>query len=248
MVSTALKPGSQIRTDHPSFFTNAPTLVHFTTVLEQSGYLLYAKNSLIVSLCTTLLSLFISVFAAYAIVRMSNAPGIKKLGSLLLISQATPPVLLIIPLFILLSRLQLLDTYMSLILTYTAFVVPVCTWFLRSYLINIPEDIEEAARLDGCSRISLVFRIILPTMLPSIVATGVYAFVLAWGNFTFGYTLVTSNSMRLVTPALSLFTGLWTVHWGLLMAASVLNVIPVAVLYTIVQKYITGGLVAGAIK
>jgi len=248
MISTAFKPSSQIRTKTPSVVTAEPTLTPCATVLFQSDYLLYARNSLIVSAFTVALSLFISVFAAYAIVRLSDAPGMKKLGSLMLISQAAPPVLLVIPLFIILSRLQLLNTYISLIVTYTALIVPVSTWFLRSYLVNIPEDIEEAARMDGCSRFSLVFRIVLPTILPSVIATGVYAFVIAWGSFTFGYTLVTSNSMRLVTPALSLFTGLWTVHWGLLMAASVLNIIPVALLYVIVQKYITGGLVAGAIK
>ena len=248
MVSTAIKPTAQIRTDHPTFFTNAPTLVHFLTVLEHSQYLLYAKNSLIVSIFTTLISLAISVFAAYAIVRLSKAPGVRHLGGLLLVSQATPPVLLVIPFFIIMSDLNLLNTYLSLIITYTALCVPVSTWFLRSYLINIPDDIEEAARIDGCSRLALLFRVVLPISLPSVVATGVYAFVLAWGNFTFGFTLVSTNAMRLVTPALSLFTGLWTVEWGLLMAAAVLNVIPVAILYTVVQKYIVGGLVAGAIK
>jgi len=248
MVSTAIKPASQVRTDHPSFFTGQPTLTNFVTVLEHSQYLMYARNSLIVSVFTTLLSLAISVFAAYAIVRLSQAPGVRQLGSLLLVSQATPPVLLVIPIFFIMSDLNLLNTYLGLIITYTALGVPVCTWFLRSYLSNIPEDIEEAARIDGCSRVSLVFRVILPISLPSVVATGVYAFVLAWGSFTFGYTLVSSNAMRLVTPALSLFTGLWTVEWGLLMAAAVLNVIPVAILYIVVQKYIVGGLVAGAIK
>ncbi len=248
MVSTAIKPASQVRTDHPSFFTGHPTLINFLTVLEHTQYLMYARNSLIVSAFTTLLSLTISVFAAYAIVRLSQAPGVRQLGSLLLVSQATPPVLLVIPIFFIMSDLNLLNTYFGLIITYTALGVPVCTWFLRSYLSNIPEDIEEAARIDGCSRVSLVFRVILPISLPSVVATGVYAFVLAWGSFTFGYTLVSSNAMRLVTPALSLFTGLWTVEWGLLMAAAVLNVIPVAILYIVVQKYIVGGLVAGAIK
>ncbi len=248
MLSTAIKPATQVRTDHPSFFTAQPTLHNFITVLVHSQYLLYARNSLIVSVFTTLISLIISVFAAYAIVRLSRAPGIRQLGNFLLISQATPPVLLVIPFYIIMSDLNLLNTYASLIITYTALGVPVCTWFLRSYLINIPDDVEEAARIDGCTRLGLVFRVILPMSLPSVVATAMYAFVLAWGSFTFGYTLVNTNSMRLVTPALSLFTGLWTVEWGLLMAAAVLNVIPVALLYVVVQRYIVGGLVAGSIK
>ncbi|MCL6445081.1 MAG: carbohydrate ABC transporter permease [Alicyclobacillus sp.] len=190
----------------------------------------------------------ISVFAAYALSRYRLVRTVSFVGRLMFIAQMTPPVLLVIPIYIIMGKLGLLNTYAALIITYTSFSVPVSSWILKSYFDNLPIDMEESALLDGCSRTGALLRIVLPVSLPSLVATAVYTFVLAWSDFLFGFTLISTNNMRPATSELGLLEGLWTVQWGQLMAGSVLCIIPVVIVFVVFQRYFVNGLLLGATK
>ncbi|MBP1931354.1 ABC-type glycerol-3-phosphate transport system permease component [Ammoniphilus resinae] len=225
-----------------------PTVEHYQSVLIESEFGTYLKNSAYVSTMTTLISMFIALLAAYTLSRMSKTPGIRAIGIGMLIAQMTPVVMLIIPLYVFMMKANLLDTYASMIITYTTFTIPVVTWMLKSFFDSIPIDMEESAFIDGCTRFGVIFRIILPISLPALVATGLYAFVHAWSEFVLGYTFISDDSLRTLTPGLSLLMGLWTVDWGRLMAASVVIVVPVAIGFVYLQKLIIEGLTAGSTK
>lgn len=133
-------------------------------------------------------------------------------------------------------------------LAYTTFMVPLCALMLRGFFDGIPRELEEAAELDGCSRLSMLVRVVLPLSLPGLLATGLFAFVNAWNEFMFAYVLTNSDQHRTLTPGIMLFKGLYTTDWGGLMAASVLAVLPVAVVFTWLQRFLVQGLTAGAVK
>lgn len=247
-LSTSLKPESEVRTAEPSFFTASPTLKHFEFVLFNSQFPRYFFNSVVVSVSTILLSLLVAVFAAYALSRLSKTPGIKTMGTGMLIAQMVPVVLLIIPLYKFMMQAGLLNTYISLIVTYTVFAVPVITWMLKGFFDTIPVEIEESAMMDGCSRFYIVFRIILPLSVPAIVSAGLFALILAWSEFVLTFTFISEDSMRTLSTGVFNFMGLWTVSWGRLMAAAVLIVAPIAIVFSFTQKYLVSGLTAGSTK
>lgn len=247
-LSTALKPQDEVRTAHPSFFTTHPTLEHFRFVITDTSFPTYFLNSVIISVATVLVSLFVGIFAAYAISRLDRAPGIKTIGIAMLIGQMVPVVLLLMPLYQLMQSSGLLNTYISLVMTYTVFAIPIITWMMKGFFDTVPIEIEESARMDGCNRVYIVLRIIIPLSIPAIMASAIYALILAWSEFVLTFTLVSENSMRTLSTGVFNFMGLWTVDWGRLMAAAVLIVLPVACVFGFTQKYLVSGLTAGSTK
>jgi multiple sugar transport system permease protein/raffinose/stachyose/melibiose transport system permease protein len=143
---------------------------------------------------------------------------------------------------------HLLNTYYSMILAYTTFMVPLCTFMLKGYFDAIPYEMEESAEIDGCSRVGIIFRIILPVSIPSLIATALFAFVNAWNEFLFGFVFINDEEHRTLTPGITLFKGLYTTDWGSIMAASVLSVIPVVILFVFMQRFLIEGMTAGAVK
>lgn len=247
-LATALKPTNEVRTGDPTFFTANPTLEHFKAVIFDTLFPTYFLNSVIVSLATVFVSLCVGVFAAYAISRLKRAPGITTIGVAMLIGQMVPIVLLIMPLYQFMQSSGLLNTYISLIMTYTVFAIPIITWMMKGYFDTVPVEIEESARMDGCSRLYIVLRIILPLSKPAIMAAGIYALILAWSEFVLAFTLISESDMRTVSTGVFSFMGLWTVNWGRLMASAVLIVVPVAIVFGFTQKYLISGLTAGSTK
>lgn len=247
-LSTALKPADEVRSATPSLFTANPTLENFTSIIFETQFPRYFLNSVLVSLSSVLLSLFIGIFAAYALSRLNKAPGIKTLGLGMLMAQMVPVVLLLIPLYRIMMNLGLLNTYAGLIIAYTVFAVPIITWMLKGFFDTIPVEIEESAMLDGCSKFYLVIRIMLPLSVPAIVSAGVYALVHAWSEFVLTFTFISDDSMRTLSTGVFNFMGIWTVDWGRLMAAAVLIIIPVAIVFAFIQKYLVSGLTAGSTK
>jgi ABC-type glycerol-3-phosphate transport system permease component len=248
MVDTALKPTAEIRSVNPSFLITAPTLEHFRTVLLNSPFLVYFRNSLIVGLTSTLLTLMISIFTGYALSRWTRQGTVRAVGGALLLSQMIPGVLLLVPLYILMRRLGLLSSYWSLIIVYCTFAVPLCSFMLKGFFDAVPPEIEEAAEMDGCSRIMFVLRVLLPLCMPGLLATGVFAFIQAWNEFMFGYVLINNDAHRTLTPGIMLYKGDHITDWGSLMAASALAVIPVALSFVYLQRFLVEGLSAGAVK
>jgi multiple sugar transport system permease protein len=248
MLVTSLKPTDQIRTSTPSFFIENPTISHFENVLVNTSFLTFLMNSVIVAVTTTFISMLVSIFAGYALSRFKSFRGIKMVNITMLLSQMIPGVLLLIPLYILMQRLNLLDTYASMILAYTTFMVPLCTFMLKGFIDSIPYELEEAAEIDGCSRIRIIYQIILPVSIPSLVATALFAFVNAWNEFMFGYVFINDEAHRTLTPGITLFKGLYSTDWGSIMSASVLAVLPVVIMFIYLQKFLIEGMTSGSVK
>jgi multiple sugar transport system permease protein/raffinose/stachyose/melibiose transport system permease protein len=166
----------------------------------------------------------------------------------MLLSQMIPSVLLLIPLYLVMKNLGLINTYASLILAYTTFTVPLCTFMMKSFFDSVPYEMEESAEIDGCTRVGIIFRILLPVSLPSLVATSLFAFLNAWNEFMFGFVFINDEEHRTLTPGISLFKGLYQTDWGSLMASSVLSVLPIVILFVFLQKFLVEGMTAGAVK
>jgi len=248
MVDTAIKPTPEIRSTHPTFLIEHPTLAHFARVIFDTSFLVFFRNSLIVALGSTVATMILAVFAAYAMSRWGRYPAVRAVGGALLISQMIPGVLLLVPLYMLMLDLGLLSSYAALIITYTTFMLPICVFLLKSFFDTIPLELEDAAEIDGCSRLGIIFRVVLPLSLPGLVTTWTFAFIGAWNEFMFGYVLVNTDARRTLTPGILLFKGLYATDWGSLMAAAVLAVLPVAVLFLYLQRFLIKGLASGAVK
>lgn len=248
MLDTALKPNGEIRSVDPTFWISNPTFEHFINVLTNTMFLTYFKNSIIVALLATVCAMLVSIFSAYALSRFMRYRGIKLFSIAMLLSQMVPPVLLLIPLYITMMNLNLLNTHYSLILAYTTFTVPLCTFMLTSFFSSIPVELEEAAEIDGATRIGTIIKVILPISVPGLISTSLFAFINAWNEFMFGYVFVTDEAVRTLTPGIMLFQGLYTTDWGSLMSASVMSVIPVVIMFIYLQRYLVEGITAGSVK
>ena len=248
MVISALKPKTEIRTATPSFAIIEPTLENFKRVLFDVGFLNYIKNSLLVSVVACVLSMIVAILAGYALSRYFKLKLVKASNLAMMLSQMIPGVLLLVPLYLIMQRLHVLESYLSLILAYTTFVIPLCTFMMSSFFDTVPLALEEAAEIDGCSKAQTILRIILPLSIPSLVSTGLYAFINAWNEFMFGYIFISTDQYRTLTPAIMLFKGANTIDWGGLMAGSVIAVIPVTLIFLFLQRYFQAGLMSGSVK
>lgn len=248
MFVTSIKPTPEIRSVTPSIWTSSPTLMHFDNVLNNSAFLTFFRNSLFIAITVTVLAILISIFAGYSLSRYLRFKGIQVFSVAMLLSQMIPGVLLLIPLYLIMSKMGLINTYLSLILAYTTFTVPLCTFMMKSFFDTIPFEMEEAAEIDGCSKLGTIFRILLPVSLPSLVSTSLFAFLNAWNEFMFGFVFINDEAHRTLTPGISLFKGLYQTDWGSLMASSVLSVLPVVILFVFLQRFIVEGMTAGSVK
>lgn len=248
MLDTALKPPVEVMTAEPTFRIEAPTLENFRRVLFDTQFAIYFRNSVIVAIAATILTVTLGVFASYALSRWTYLPITRAVGGALIVSQMIPGVLLLVPLYVLMRNLDLLSTYGALILVYCTFMIPLVTFMLKGFFDGVPRELEEAAEVDGCSRLGYIFRILVPLSAPGILATSVFAFIAAWNEFMFGYVLINDDARRTLTPGIMIFKGTHQTDWASLTAASVMAVVPVAVGFIYLQKYLVQGLSAGAVK
>ncbi len=247
MLSTSFKPPEEIFTPVPRWIPLNPTWENFKNILYKTSFPRYFLNSVLVGFVTMLVSLVVTVFAGYALSRF-NFRGKTAFSMWLLVSQMFPPVLLIIPIFVFMLKLGLVNTYASLIITYTTFALPFSTWMLKAYFDTVPIDLEEAAKVDGCNQVQALTKIILPLAAPGIVTVALFIFVLAWHEYMFALTLTSTTEMRTLPVGISLFLGEFRVLWGSLMAGSVVVTAPVVVFFVYLQRYIVQGLTLGAVK
>ena len=215
----------------------------FTTTVD---FLKAMKNSFIVASITTVVSLTASTLAAYAFSRY-RIKGRKFMMALFLSNNMFPTVLLLIPLYSIMRNLKLLYSPWALVLAYTTFTLPFSVWLLNGFFNDLPMSLEEAALVDGCNRRMAFFKIILPILGPSLVATGVYIFMTSWNEYTFA-VMFTNNASRTIPVALKSLIGQLGVDWGLLTAGGIITIIPVCIMFFFAQKRLVEGLTAGAVK
>jgi multiple sugar transport system permease protein len=247
MLSTSIKPPEEIFTQVPRWIPLRPTLDNFKNILFNTSFPRYFLNSVVVGFITMVIALVVTVFAGYALSRY-NFRGKTAFSMWLLVSQMFPPVLLIIPIFVFMLKLGLVNTYASLIITYATFALPFSTWMLKAYFDTVPIDLEESAKVDGCNQIQALTKIILPLAAPGIVTVALFIFILAWHEYMFALTLTSTTEMRTLPVGISLFLGEYRTLWGSLMAGSVVVTTPVVIFFVYLQRYIVQGLTLGAVK
>lgn len=247
MVTTSFKPKGDILSTNPTLIPHAFSLSNYSQAINKEGFTQALLNSVIVVIFTVLISISVALFAAIAVARMRFRGKRIYVASILLV-QMLPLSALLIPLYLLLSRLGLTDKLAGVILTYIAFVLPFVVWTLRGFLVNIPAELEEAALMDGCSKPQAYRLVLFPLMAPGLVATAIFAFIQAWNEFLLAYILLSSEDNATMPIWLAGFTNRFGTDWGPLMAASTITAIPVVIFFTLIQDKIATGVTAGAVK
>jgi multiple sugar transport system permease protein len=246
MVIVSLKlPRDIYRT--PSLLPTNATIQNYVELFSKMNFLQNIRNSLIVAGLATTISVFISSLAAYSLVRLRYRSR-NIMGRIILFAYLTPSAMLFIPLSVIIARLNLGNTLEGLIFVYLTFSTPLSTWLLMGYFRSIPADLEEAALIDGSTRLGALFRVVMPLVTPGLIAVSVFTFTGAWNELLLALIFITSPDKQTVPVAVSyLITG-DVFRWGLIMAGSVAAAVPVMVLYYLGQRFVVQGLAAGAVK
>ena len=247
MVSTALKPGKEILSLTPVWFPSHVTFDNFRTAVNVPFFWNDVANSLIVVLTVVAISIVLAFFAAVAVARFGFR-GRTAFIVMIIAVQMVPLNALVIPVYLLLNQVGQVDSLPGVIAYYLAIVLPFMVWTLRGFVANVPVDLEEAAMVDGATRVGAFLRIVFPLVAPGLVATAIYGFIQAWNEYIIAYVLLSSNSKQTLTIWLASFTTQHGTDWGGLMAGATLTALPVVVFFLIVQRHVAGGLTAGAVK
>jgi ABC-type glycerol-3-phosphate transport system permease component len=246
-VATSLKKDKEIYGYEATLIPRQPTLDAYRRLLTKMPFAKYVRNSTIIAVTTTLASLVFGCLGAYALARL-RFPGRALIARGLVFTYLVPPALLFIPLFAVMSFLRLTDTHEGLILAYLGFTVPFCTWLLMGYFRSVPLELEEAALVDGCSRMGTLVRIILPMSLPALAVVAFFSFTQAWNEFLYANVFVNSVEVRTITTGLTLFIVEDVFFWGPMMGAAFLSTIPPVIIYLVFQRWVVKGLTLGAVK
>jgi ABC-type glycerol-3-phosphate transport system permease component len=246
-LSTSFKTVKAVNAFPSQWIPDAPTLANWATAVFIGRYGQYLVNTLIVIAATLALSLTLAAFGAHATVRYAF-PGRRLILNLMWATVMIPGIAIIVPLYSLSVHIGLYDTLIVLVLVYSAWLVPTLIWLLRGFVAAVPAELEEAARVDGCSRLGAFFRITLPLLRPGLVAGGVMVFIHIWNEFLVGYSLVLNDHNRLLQVGVYFFITENGIAWGPLTAAAIASVIPVVVAYAFLQRSFIQGLSGGAVK
>jgi len=247
MVATAFKPPRDILRFTPKWYPSPATLDNFREAVSRPHFWDTVRNSLVIVTAVVLLSVVIGFLAALAIARF-RFYGRRAFIVVIIGVQMIPVTALIIPLYLLLARADQVDRLTGVIVTYLTFVLPFTVWTLRGFVMGIPKELEEAAMVDGCTRMGAFIRILLPLIAPGLVATSIFAFVQAWNEFILAYVLLSSPEKQTLQVWLASFTTLRGTAWGPLMAGATLTSLPVVIFFAIVQRRVAFGLTAGAVR
>ena len=247
MLATSLSPNQDVFAFPPRLAPRALTLEHYANFFGNPQLIRYALNSLLVASATAVGSVLVSAYAAYSFSKFRYR-GRGALMYLILSAQMFPQALLLISLYLMFSRLNLLNSYLALVLSFTTFTLPLCIWTLKGYFDKMPNDLIEAAKVDGASQWTIIHRVLLPIARPALVATGLFAFIRGWNDFIFALTLAGPQKMTL-PPGLALtYLGEFQAGWADMMAASLVVSLPVILIFMLLQRHLVGGLAAGAVK
>jgi multiple sugar transport system permease protein len=247
MLNTALKPQSEVFLSPPTFVSANWNFSAFATLLIERPFARYFLNSLIVSAGSTVLSVTLAALAAYGFTRF-HIRGASALIVFLLFTKMLPETLLIIPYFRLMSDLGLINSYLALILAYSSFALPFSVWMLIGFFRSIPREIDEAAIIDGASRLVAFWRVILPLARPGLVAVALFTFLISWNAYVWALVLTTDPSMFVLSVGIANMVGEYRVQWNELMAAAVIAALPVMILFVFLEKHLVSVMTAGAVK
>jgi ABC-type glycerol-3-phosphate transport system permease component len=247
VVTTSVRPLSEMTQTPPLIFPRSITFDAYIDMWETGPFLKYFMNSVVISLSTAFIALAFSICAAYAFARFRFKGGTLLL-MVVVMSQMLPGSSILIPLFQVIRTIGLLDTHVGMVLIYTGFAIPFCTWLLNGYFRAIPVDLEQAALIDGCNRLELLYMIILPLAAPAIVAVGTFAFLLSWNEFLFAFVFTKSQALTIPVGLRAAFLGQYVNKYDQLFAASIIFSLPPIALFVGLQRYFVQGLTAGAVK
>lgn len=246
MFNTSLKPDGEIYRPDPTFWPESPTLDSYRTLLE-SGFVGQVRNSVVVGLAVSIVSVAVSVLAAYAIARL-RFRGRAALSRGVLYAYLMPRAVLFIPLYVLVSSLNLANSLWALLVIYPTITIPYATWILVPYFASVPAELEEAAMVDGCGRLSAMWRVTLPLSAPAIAATLVFSFTLCWSEYLYALVMISSTEAKTLPLGLADMVVGDVFAWGPLMGGAVIASVPIVVLYLVANRYMVSGLTMGGVK
>ncbi|WP_214079193.1 carbohydrate ABC transporter permease [Mesotoga sp.] len=231
----------------PDLWPRKISLESYKSIIDERPLLQWFGNTLVVALLTTAITLAAALLSGYSLSRFRNRTN-RAIGFIFLSTQMLPATLLVIPMFVIFRSLNMVDNLFSLVLANTAFALPMGLWMMKGFIDGIPREIDEAGRIDGCNRMQILVKLIIPLVAPGMVAVAVFAFILAWGDFFFARNLISSQSKWLVSVGLSSFVGEYSIQWDQMLSASVMFSLPPVLFYLFFEKYLVRGLTMGAVK
>ncbi|GAA1002610.1 ABC transporter permease [Acrocarpospora pleiomorpha] len=246
MLSTSLKPANEIYTTPVTWWPSTPTLDNFIAVVTRADFGVIMGNTLVVAGVSATVSTLVALFAAYGLSRLAGRRG-ETLVLVLLFAQMIPTILFVIPYFLIFRTLSLLDTLTALVVTNISLTVPIATWLLRRFIAKVPRALDEAALIDGCGRVGALLRVVAPAARAGVGAVFFYAFLVSWHEYLFALSLTSSPSNRVITLGITSLVGQYQVSWGELMALGLLAVVPLIVVFLLVERNLVEGL-AGGVK
>lgn len=246
MMSTSLKP-ALLTFARPPVWVWQPTLENYAALVGKASFGRYMLNTLIVASATAFLAIAFGSLAAYAITRF-RFPGTTAIPLFFLVMRMVPRIVIVLPYYVIMRQLGLLDSLTGLVLSYTSFALPFALWMMIGFFQDIPVELEEAAMMDGCSRLAVLLKVTLPLATPGLAATAIFAFLLGWNEFLFSLILTSSENSRTLPVVVSGFVTDRGIMWGEMSAAGTLIALPVIAFALMVQKYIVRGLTLGAVK
>ncbi len=248
MVLTSIKPQSELFVFPIKLLPEHVTFEHYERLLEDTPFLSYFWNSVVLSVATTVVVMVVATLGGYSLARFKYR-GRETIAIAVLCTYLMPSVVLIIPLYLMMVKLGLENTLTSLVISYTTFALPYALWLLRSFMAGIPEDLEAAALVDGASRLGAFMDVILPQALPGMISTALFTFILAWNEYLYALVMVNTDETRpLTTGVMNMLVSSFNIEWSLLMAASVMMSVPLLLFFAFLQRYLTSGFGAGGVK
>ncbi len=248
IISTALRPETELFQRPPALLPGTVTFEHFRRLVMDTPFPIYFRNSAIVALGTTVMVIIVGSLGAYSLSRFRYR-GRSAIAKVVLLTYLMPSVVLFLPLYLIMAELGLVNSLFSLVLAYMTFALPFALWLLRSFIDAIPVETELAAMVDGASRMGAFFDVVLPQALPGIISTALFTFILAWNEYLYALVLTNRDSEKPLPPGvITMLTSSYNIEWALLMAASVLMSLPLILSFAFMQKHLTRGFGAGAVK
>jgi multiple sugar transport system permease protein/raffinose/stachyose/melibiose transport system permease protein len=248
MVLSSFKPFTEVYLSPPTFLPQEPTLRNYSDLIEVTNFEVYFKNSTIVAFISTLASVVISTLGGYGLSRFRYKWS-QIFGRMVLLAYVFPPILMIIPIYMLITKLRLGDTYLSLIIAYTTITIPFTLWLIKSFFDAIPRDFEEAAMVDGATPFTAFWRVSVRMVMPGIISTAVFAFVDAWNDYLYALVFISSDAKKTLPAGVQTLIGHMAIYsWGRIMAGAVMITIPAIVFFVIIQRHLVTGGGEGGVK